>query len=64
MDMPERQGLQSFLQNAFKKYGGVTTGTEQGMKLADLEEHRCLKYLIQRLLFVPKYRKMTSQSYL
>jgi len=28
--MPERLGLQSFLQNAFKKYGGFSTGTEQG----------------------------------
>jgi hypothetical protein len=25
MDMPERLGLQSFLQSAFKKYGGFTT---------------------------------------
>ena len=30
IDMPERLAIQSFLQNAFKKYGGVSTGTEQG----------------------------------
>ena len=47
IDMPERLAIQSFLQNAFKKYGGVSTGTEQGKKTCFTREGHQAEFPIQ-----------------